>query len=273
MTKEASPDTLYHYCGVNAFHGIITSRTLWLSHARYMNDVDEYNWFHEKVRKYITTLPDGGESERYAILEEFVKELSSPYLFCLSSMRDLVTQWETYGQNGEGYAIGFDSQCIRNVLSFGNAAFYAHLCEVDYSESNHDLMAETFVDEFRAIPEQDLSTLDAALSAIHLSVFAKQYKNPAYKQEAEWRIVLTPGTSSLVSSPAVYDVGPSPLLFREANGQKIPYFALRFPVEAVSEIWLGPKNSARSERGALECFMRKNDYHNIRIVDSQATYR
>jgi len=39
------PDVLYHYCGVEAFRGIIISGKLWLSNIYWMNDYKEFRSF------------------------------------------------------------------------------------------------------------------------------------------------------------------------------------------------------------------------------------
>ena len=50
------PDTLYHYCGVAAFHGIITGKEIWLSDASSVNDYMEYRWLIDKAIKRIAEL-------------------------------------------------------------------------------------------------------------------------------------------------------------------------------------------------------------------------
>jgi hypothetical protein len=43
------PATLYHYCGKEAFDGILSNGCLWLSDAAYMNDKTEGIWMDRMI--------------------------------------------------------------------------------------------------------------------------------------------------------------------------------------------------------------------------------
>ena len=51
-----TPDTIYHYCGVSGFHGILESKTLWMSDAYSMNDYTEHRLILDKAVEQLETL-------------------------------------------------------------------------------------------------------------------------------------------------------------------------------------------------------------------------
>lgn len=44
-----APDKLYHYCEANGFHGILASKTLWMSDACSMKDSQELRLILDKA--------------------------------------------------------------------------------------------------------------------------------------------------------------------------------------------------------------------------------
>lgn len=42
--------TIYHYCNLSSFEGIIKSKNLWLSNAFKSNDSYELNWMFELMK-------------------------------------------------------------------------------------------------------------------------------------------------------------------------------------------------------------------------------
>jgi PHP family Zn ribbon phosphoesterase len=59
------------------------------------------------------------------------------------------------------------------------------------------------------------------------------------------------------------------------GAQRIPYFRLGFPEEAITEIRLGPTNCEKEDRSVLERFLKKYGYDcdRIRIEPSKVPYR
>ena len=76
-----SPDILYHYCGVNGFHGILKQRALWLSDATMLNDYLETECFLSKARAFFN------DASRRSILKRLDVIMKSiiPYITCFST--------------------------------------------------------------------------------------------------------------------------------------------------------------------------------------------
>lgn len=145
MSKDVSAayDELFHYTGAFGLTGIITSGTLWVTHAALLNDQEEYRIFFEKrlptlLRRAIDAayasvedkshvkrlMNKAGSVQAYKermrsdltpIFADRTRGMNEPYVlsFCAStservSRHGLLSQWRGYGKDG-GYAITFDT--------------------------------------------------------------------------------------------------------------------------------------------------------------------
>jgi hypothetical protein len=274
--KEPPPDTLYHYCGVNAFHGIISSRTLWLSNAAFTNDYMEYKWLIDKALKRIEG--KRASTKDHSALNRLVGLLSDgkpPYICCFAADRDMLSQWRAYSDDGEGFAIGFSGKHLRRLAEVGNTVRFSFQ-KASYDADEHQALVKYAVDE--AVKRSNRSPMVLAFYATKITTHAAVCKNSGFKEEREWRMVFAPEYPKLkeLSPEAKYDdAEPAPLSFRPAKGKLVPYYALPFKTEAIREICVGPKNYARDDHGFLKMFLAGNGFNTdtIEIVNSAATYR
>jgi hypothetical protein len=80
--EPTSPDTLYHYCPVIGFHGILTSKQLWVSHAHFMNDYAEQVWFLDRARNWLDELQHGPDQIFISpLIEHFYQMSGTPYIW------------------------------------------------------------------------------------------------------------------------------------------------------------------------------------------------
>ena len=102
-------------------------------------------------------------------------------------------------------------------------------------------------------------------------------KNAGFREECEWRIAMLPEVAIDDDYGPVEHHGVSERRFRVSVKSIVPYYVLKFPHTAITEIHLGPKNYARGEemRETLREFLRANGYDvgKIAIEPSEATYR
>jgi len=279
---EALPKTLYHYYGVNAFHGIVTSKQLWLSNAAFTNDYMEHKWLIDKARERIRERSKtSAHSARLEQLADALDSDNAPHIFCLSSAGDLLSQWRAYSDDGAGIAVGFSGQALKSgIRKYVNEPwFLLEFRKVEYDEKSQNAIIDNLVQIYEK--EQiaaDEADLRAILAASKIKLFAAICKNPGFSEESEWRIGLMINSDPDEPCPGMSDEhanGPSAIAFRVSGSQIVPFFTLPFTPEAITDICLGPKNYARENRKHLEMFMLKNGYDvgHITIVNSAATYR
>ena len=255
------PPVLYHYCGSNGFKGIIESKCLWLSHAGYMNDYSESKWLFEKAKNYLDRLAADGYTE-YA---DFMSggHSSPPFICCFSSKPDLLSQWRAYSDDGAGFAIGFSPSKMLDKYKYLKP--FLPFSRAIYDEGEQDAEIEQAIGDSHKRFQAGAENLDAIHALGRLVMLAAICKNPGFREEHEWRLVYL--VSGIIRLPLQFRVN--------ANNQLVSYCDFPFDVDTVSEIRLGPKNSAREDHEMIKSFLTANGYSSdkIEIVNSEATYR
>jgi len=159
--SDAYPE-LIHYTNASGLKGIVESQCLWASHARFLNDAKEIDYFFEAECTALITgaisdglragtlrhegqpvgsrlqaaLEDAGRAaaELTTAVRTTTLAFNQPYVLSLCGtsdprvMRDgLLSQWRAYGRDG-GYALGLDAKRLEDRLEAEAAAFhYQHM--------------------------------------------------------------------------------------------------------------------------------------------------
>ena len=185
------PNTLYHYCGIAGFHGILTSKQIWMSHAHFMNDYSEQTWFLDKARKHLDELSKGADRDLVRpLIEHFTEMGSSPYICCFSEAGDLLSQWRAYSDNGTGFAIGFSSRWLKeeggkNLMQGGSQLWPVIYDDDDQGNSlNHYI--NKYLDRVKMDGKPTDPGRDALLAIWTLAAFCK---NKGFREEKEFRLV------------------------------------------------------------------------------------
>jgi hypothetical protein len=126
-TVEAKPPPpfLYHYTNDAGLAGIIESGQLWFSDIFAMNDPSELR--HglsiaiETLKSRITTeRPEIGMFaslfERFD-LDAGIEASGHFFICCFSGDGDDLGQWRAYGDNGQGFALGFDTRILEDAFT------------------------------------------------------------------------------------------------------------------------------------------------------------
>lgn len=119
LVKEQDASTpaapLYHYTGEDALKGILAHEKLWCFGHQHQKDRKEFEYSLEIARRVIKKVGDcdDGPTQHFcACLIDVLNNNSFTatfefYLFSLSRHEDDPQQWRDYGQQGQGFAIGF----------------------------------------------------------------------------------------------------------------------------------------------------------------------
>src|SRR5208283_106971 len=114
---EHPPAELFHYCGVDGFHGIVTEKMLWLSDVFTLNDASEMLYAREIVDEVLKSQnPRPPWLKDIKPESEFLDVASKwgMYVSCFCAEGDLLSQWRGYGAQGGGFALGFDRLRLRD---------------------------------------------------------------------------------------------------------------------------------------------------------------
>lgn len=301
------PSTLYHYCSINTFYNIIKNKSIWLSDIKKSNDSMELLALRKLMTEEINAKFSAffKNQSSYNNIDEFDRIMSlhtasnnvimsvpcDTYVFCLSAEDDLLSQWRGYADDGKGVAIGFKRSFLEkmedsNELSQrNNKQITFEFSEVLYDEED----ARDYIRNHTAISDFDkCKTRDDIKTCIvkaltDISIMAPSYKNFAFHEEREWRLILTLiwdnedihdlsfcSTDHMKFGKKAYEV---------VRNRLISHFALGFSnvTDAISEIVIGPKciESVEDIRDFLMCenVIQPNNRKLIDIRLSEASYR
>jgi hypothetical protein len=117
--EHTPQQTLYQFCSLDGFKGIVASKALWYTDLQSSNDPRELKLGFEHfidaiefVREQDYPGPDGRFLQ--IVAHELVKEHETRQFFCacFSLLEDLLPMWREYGDGCRGIAIGFRPTAI-----------------------------------------------------------------------------------------------------------------------------------------------------------------
>jgi hypothetical protein len=271
--ENSNSEPLYHYCSNDAFFSIIESGSIRLSDLNQSNDSAEGRW----VLKVLETiwqnhLKKDQIDKLLKIVESSLGTLGG-LGFCLSKERDRLSQWRGYAEMGKGVCIGFKQEELQKLIfelgdldiSLENVLYEDKEIKFDMEkratkianifkrcipeELSYDGEMADGKDEETGKPKKELnSEIDKLLLD---SMYC--YKNPAFQEENEMRII---------KKIIIFDLGqvfPKNDLKYKAETDRIkPYFELHFDASClISEVILGPINMTPDH--VVRDFLRNNN--------------
>jgi len=205
MNAEAPPDLMYHYTDVSGLEGILRSGTLWLTDVFRLNDPGEIRYGLDAACAHLAAeggLQDASDIEKeFATtvcekLQENVESSANYFVTSCSFERDHADQWRKYGDNGRGYALGFEAGTLERHF-MGVAPSNHSTFQISYAAEEMQAMQ-------RAIVEQGLEIVRAvgrhmggallrrisvrlSVNILHCAIFFKALK---WASEREYRFMM-----------------------------------------------------------------------------------
>lgn len=277
FTKDIT--ALYHYTDLEGAQGIISNKTFWASHIKFMNDSKEYSHGLEIcetiVQNLIQEFPK--ENPRRAYLEEVftILEEQDTDIFVVSfcENEDLLSQWRGYSRSKHGVSIGFDYAALFDV-SF-------HLSEENFFPRkviyNHQLQQRVIhrIIEI-ALTSTESNTAKPAYTpkevARTIGYFLPLFKHSTFSEEKEWRIIVT----NSKSMPYQHE-----LKFRARDNIILPYIELlthnkvtqndnKLPI---NQLTVGPSGTNEFTARSLNYYLKNVGYPTVPIKISYIPYR
>lgn len=278
--KNEIPRILYHYCSVETFYNIITNKNLWLTDSFSTNDYMENRWINKLINELLPKYINDNTRQRFeSIFLQYNINNYIPFIACFSEDGDLLSQWRAYANDGCGFSIGFNTSFfdIKHHLPFTMAAFNENsigLHEVYYEpEIQEDIIKKFFYDISIADSMDSTQIVEIATKIKQCSFI---FKNPAFFEEREWRIIHTPLILGSNIDDTTQIIGAvSDCKFRVKSNDIAPYFFISFAkqksISPIAEIIIGPKN--QMEMYKIRTFLSMHNLKNISIKNSKASYR
>ncbi|WP_445163216.1 DUF2971 domain-containing protein [Mycobacterium sp. Dal123C01] len=304
-----TPD-LYHYTSIDGLFGILEKKQLWATHASYLNDTGEFTYGLgivlqelESYRKELneaqaardeplldwragfidnllfafdpsheTTFwtPGTSAAEKEAIVTRNL-DLTTPFVSCLSTERDQLSQWRGYARGG--YSIRFDSQALQSsveqvdpngkaVKSVSGPYLSEVLYDADESRKEIRRLARAAVDaQYTKSLTTNMALPDLVLEpTIAILTLGSRVKNHKFHEESEYRIIIVPCIETF-RQPSVLGITPRT--------------ALSFDTSAIKEIMVGPSAFGAARRASIRRYLTLNSdaYPNVEVSPSEITYR
>ncbi|MGE0161201.1 MAG: DUF2971 domain-containing protein, partial [Gemmatimonadales bacterium] len=211
--------TLYHYTSAEGACGIVDSQSMWATDVRFLNDSSEWRYAVQLVRTVVGD-PAISKHEDWGDLTDEFHALSKMtcHVTCFSANRNQLSQWRAY--SGQGYALGFPWPYLATLAAnlpltgiFSPVVYDPALQRAALAKALSPLLAENPADsDADGLPHR-------VIFVGAVSVAATFFKDPAFSQEAEWRLAVIPPDNALQQQ--------MPLQYRTVRGAVDPYRVLQ----------------------------------------------
>lgn len=269
---------LYHFTGVEGLMGITESKALRASLAVSMNDQSEVVHAVIVAKRLLKagTIRNGQLATdilRFLQPTQQIREIAIPmhaFVVSFCAREDSALHWLHYGQQGRGFALGFDPHGL------GGDGF--SLLPVLYGDDEQQafiakmLVAaeQTLAKELPNVPKcghETLTTLSAHSAAQYVWAAGSQLKSKVFETEAEWRLVsLDVGQPIPASSQPFFG-------FRNCGGRLVPYAVHRPEPFPLREIVMGASVPMHDADPAFDVLHRQHRLGDLAVRRSLVPVR
>lgn len=244
---------IYHYTKPEKLLNILASGTLRFSNALYLNDKEEIAYSYKLIVDLIDETPELNSdlfnkiqnhfSNKYKHIVDGYNDLVNKleyFTTSFSTESDNLTLWNNYakGKNYTGYNIGFDKNKLveemdkNNYLPIFGSVIYDKNKQVKIIHAIFKKWNMLFERALKSKKTNEVKLFDILFELIDvLSIVSIFFKNPQFKNEHEYRIVIVNVFGILNSKPTN---------IVEKNGLFVPYLEYNFSKESVKSINIGP---------------------------------
>lgn len=245
--------TIYHYTKPEKLLNILSGGTLRFSNALYLNDKEEIAYSYRLIVKLIDEVPELNPdlfgkikthfSNKYKHIVDGENDFRNKleyFTTSFSTESDNLTLWNNYakGKNYTGYNIGFDKKKLIDEMTenkylpvFGSV-IYDKQKQIKIIHAIFKKWNMLFNRALKCKKTNEVKLFDILFELIDvLSIVSIFFKNPQFKNEHEYRIVI-------VNAFGVENSKPTKVV--EKNGLFVPYLEYKFSKESVTSINIGP---------------------------------
>ena len=247
--------TIYHYTKPEKLLNILSGGTIRFSNALYLNDKEEIAYSYKLIVHLIDEFDDlelnpdlfdkvkNHFRNKYKHIvdgsNDFINKLEY-FTTSFSTESDNLTLWNNYakGKSYTGYNIGFDKKKLitemiqNNYLPIYGSVIYDKKKQEKIIHAIFKKWNMLFVRASKSKKSNKVKLFDIMFELIDiLSIVSIFFKNPQFKNEKEYRIVM-------VNTFGTENSKPTGIV--EKNGLFVPYLEYKFSKESVKSINIGP---------------------------------
>lgn len=285
----------YHYCSLETLIHIIKDKKIRLCNIGKMNDEQECIDIEKILLKIIADEKlDKSNPEILDLVRtyrDYRDDRHMPYIACFSEENDRLSQWRAYANDGEGVCIGFDFEDFEDMeeqspslvtIVGTNLGYSKVIYSIDEKKGIIDESIKYFIEVMKKAKNDFglMQTLNDAVSN-RLLKNTTIFKNQAFEEEAEYRIIYLPLTNSVKEidldsndSTLVYlkDTVELKRNFYAKKDTIVGFYEYPFKAKAIKNIVLGPKCKLDSNDIDLKNLLKDNHIE-AKIYKSKASYR
>lgn len=263
LADRLSNTILSHYTSLDGFLNIIKENQIRASNILFLNDTEEMEYGIKVAKDVLTKLSPTKKSQALTSLNE----IPDVYACCFCEQPDMLSQWRGYGASGQSVSIQFKAQQLENLAK--SQEFELH--KVIYGRKQ---AIELLRDRLKRAPstaslvrallgtkDENAYTEDDARRTAILDL-APRFKNDAFQEEQEWRIIAKAHTVKKVE-------------YRTRDNVILPYVnigsATGLPIARVT---IGPGKDAELTRKSVDKFLSQNPlYKDVEVAVSKIPFR
>ncbi|GAB7192985.1 DUF2971 domain-containing protein [Kineococcus sp. NUM-3379] len=242
---------------------------LWAAHFEYLNDSREFHYARDLLRRALADLDAEGDGGRREALRRIRAELDEPravepaggpFIVCLSSAEDSLSQWRGYGMSRRsvGCAIGFDEHALEELGA------ERHLVRYLGEEQGARWIRENLPWFRDGEPDGAGRTEHDVEQELYYDLFgySAQLKHVSFADEQEERFVWRQD-------------GSHRLHFRTSQFGMTPYVKVPFPRlrQAVRRIRIAPNPYEEHARVAVSAWAADAVGEHVRVLPSESPFR
>lgn len=259
------PKSLSHYTSLDGFLSIIQNNTIRASNILFLNDKEEMQYGIDVAKEVVKEIELRSPPPAIPGRTANPREIPDVYACCFCEETDMLSQWRGYGSASQSVSIQFRLDDLRTLARSHDfdleSVVYGKKHAIDLLRINL-AAAEPTAKLFRAILEDPgLDAYDVRRSRI-LSL-APRFKNDAFAEEREWRIIAKAHVVKQVE-------------YRVRDNVIMPYVNIANKTTGlpISRVTIGPGKDAALTRKSVEKFLSQTQfYNNVEVALSGIPFR
>lgn len=275
--EPESEQLLYHYCTPETFLAMCTGQKLRFCDLFTMNDYLESHWGYQVWELAATELHPVVGIDFLNRVDAVISGASLNALSlasCLSTNGDVLSQWRAYAHDGFGFAVGFSASALKELPVRTLSVCYDREQQVSEVVRCVQALHKLCEDE----PDNEEMFFELSFS---LAMDLKAYKNPAFSEEGEVRLLHVVNFEPSGASAKLVDPGgrgdyvPQPVRFFMKSGCPVAYLDIPFTAlggeNPIKKVVIGPKNDSLPT--GISVFLETVGLPNVDVTKSHASYR
>jgi hypothetical protein len=275
LFEHDPPPELYHYTDLDSLSGIFQTRSLWLSKISTMNDTSEIGLAVRLFKRSVDAHGKDSARDESDFLQHVAAQLEGfrRTNICVASFceeQDQLNQWRSYGADGRGIALGFQSGRLEQLAQDHGLRLVPCVYEPDLHVRMAEDLLGMLLQAYRTSPPHDDEARDRLVERFNgtFLMAAPIIKDHHFAQEREWRLVSTPRPIS------------DPRITASLSGKKASVkFVLPLAEDAeshpeiFSSLTIGPTLDPESVADAIEVLADRRGFRLPKVNISDIPYR